>query len=47
MLSAAFKIENSDEINIKLPFTELSISFTGRISNNAEQIDDDCRLGVF
>ena len=46
MLSAAFKIENSNEINIKLPPTEPSISFAGRISNKVEQIDNDCRLSV-
>ncbi len=49
MVSAAFKIENSDDIDIneiKLPLTGPNISFVGRISSKAEQIDDDCRFGV-
>ena len=46
MLLAAFKIENSGEINIKLLLTEPSISFAERISNKAEQIDNDCQLNV-
>jgi hypothetical protein len=42
MISAAYKIEASDEF--KLPLTEPNISFVGRISS--EQIDNDCRFGV-
>jgi hypothetical protein len=46
MISAAFKINISDGINIKLPHTEPNISFVGKISSKAEQIDDDCRFSV-
>lgn len=46
MLSAAFKIEILDDINIKLPLIEPSISFVGKVSSRSELIDDDCRLAV-
>jgi hypothetical protein len=46
MLLAAFKIEILNDINIKLPLIKPSISFAEKISSGAEQIDDDCRLGV-
>ncbi len=45
MISATFKIEISDDIDIneiKLPLAGPNISFVGRISSKAEQIDDDC-----
>ena len=50
MLSAASKIEipeDADTDEMKLPFTTgPNISFVGKISSKAEQIDDDCRFGV-
>src|SRR6266498_2364160 len=46
MISAAYKIEIPDINEIELPLTGPNVSFVGRISNKAEQINNDCRLGV-
>ena len=49
MISGAFKIDISKDVDIneiKLPLTGPNISFVGRISSKAEQIDDDCRFSI-
>ena len=46
MISAAYKIEIPDINEIELPLTGPNVSFVGRISSKAEQIDDDCRFGI-